>query len=400
MMESQTQKDNFSNIRSAHQTNIHQVMVDTPQNENTIMKPSIETLLSMNSEQSLHPRENIDSSDRVQEQIESAPNKMLDKDNHFKFNCSDNMASILVCRDQTKSRVMSQMLRLKGFEPLKNLDLSSTLLETRVILALSLNGSIHSLKVLNLSQNPIGNSGIKLITDNSNWKDLHTLVLCDIQIDDIGAKCLADNESWTNLEELDLNQNLLIGDIGAMNISYNKAWTHIKRLLLWDCNIGAIGIKYLQRNRIFKFCLETNCLIDKEGKVIDYRTEITTKTKKNSRRKSEEDSLAPVTQFLEPHKRSNLQASESLDNKNCQNITSILRGGYPENSQDNLNLRNMLNKLEEYREKTLRAEKEEDEFNLYINPLARSQDYNLLKLKTNKNYALEEQEEDQSENDI
>ena len=169
-----------------------------------------------------------------------------------------------------------------------------------------------------MSGNPIGNSGIKFIAENSNWKDLHTLILHDIQIDDLGAKVLAANESWTKLEELDLSQNPLLGNLGAMQLSYNRAWIHIKRLLLYDCKVGVMGVKYLQRNSLLRFC-SINYLIDKEKKIGSQELELSQEVEKISLRRSRKDSLALVMQPRGSNRRS-FEMLDHSDNEVGQNI--------------------------------------------------------------------------------
>ena len=388
-VESKSQKDDFDYTRSTHQANTHQNMMNTLQNEDIAAESSIKTPSFTNFEQQLALLEhNLSPYERIKEQIESALNTILDNDEYFKFNSPDHLTSILIDRIHTEPGLMGKTLELKVFSALQSLNLSSTLLETKGVLALSQNCTAHSLKVLNLSKNPIGNSGIKFLAENSNWKDLHTLFLHDIQIDDLGAKVLAANESWTNLEELDLSQNPLLGSLGTMHLSYNRTWIHIKRLLLYGCNIRAIGVKYLQRNSLLRF--------NKEERNKSEEIALLTEAKNDSLRKSKEVSRTLITHPLEsPRKYS--QISNGLKNNNRQDISWLLRGGFPETYSTDSEYGELIIKLEQYREKILSENSDENEMNLYIEPLTISNDYGYREPNNNENNPQEEKEKQRSQ---
>ena len=373
---SKSHKDDFDNTRSTHQTNIRGNMIEVPHSEDSVrvMKTSIKKSSFTDFEQRITFLErNLSSYERVQEKVERNLNNILGNDKYFGSNSSDHLKSILIDTDHTKFTITSQLLESKAFTTLQNLDLSNAFLQTKEILILSQNCSLQSLKVLNLSGNPIGNSGIEFIAENSNWNDIYTLILRDIQIDDRGAQYLAANESWMNLEELDLSQNPLLGNLGSIHLSYNRAWIHIKRLLLYDCNVGTIGVKYLQRNRLLTLGGE-NEIFGQDAKLFEKNRE------ESERRKPTEDLFVDRTKSLEPDKR-NSHVLNNLQNEAHQEITWNLRGGFPDVDDINSGYRYLLSKFEQHREKILSKNNNQGEHDLYIDISTRSKDRNLPELK-------------------
>ena len=214
IVKSKSQKDDFDNTRSTHQTNIHQYVMDTPQNEDNVAKLSIKTHSFMNFEQQITLSEhNLSSSERIQEQLKSTLNAILDKDEYFKSNSPGSLTSILVDRIHARPGFMSQVFELKASNTLQNLDLYRKLLETQQeFFSLGYDSSLQQSEVLNLVEDPRRDDGIRPITEDFNLKRPHTPNLCDFQIDDCGAKHSLVNESWNYLEELKLRPNSLPQD--------------------------------------------------------------------------------------------------------------------------------------------------------------------------------------------
>ena len=83
-------KNDFDNTRSTHQPNIHQNMMDAPQNEDIAVKSLVQSPSFTNFKQQITLSEqNLSSYERAQEQLESTLNVVLKKDKHFKSNRPD-----------------------------------------------------------------------------------------------------------------------------------------------------------------------------------------------------------------------------------------------------------------------------------------------------------------------
>ena len=108
-------KDDLGTTYSTHQANVHQNMMNSPQNEDIAAKSSFKTPSNTNFEQQIPLLEhNISSYERVQEQLESTLNGVLSKDKFFKSSSSDYLTSILVDRIHVGPGLMSQILELKA----------------------------------------------------------------------------------------------------------------------------------------------------------------------------------------------------------------------------------------------------------------------------------------------
>ena len=132
IVESKSQKDDFDNTRSTHQTNIHQNMMNTPQNEDIAVKSSIKTSTFTNFEQQATFSEHEFSSyERIQGQLESTWKAMLDKDEYLKPNNSGHLAPILVDRIHARPGLVSQIFELKTSNTLHNPNFYRKPLETQ-----------------------------------------------------------------------------------------------------------------------------------------------------------------------------------------------------------------------------------------------------------------------------
>ena len=408
IVKSKSQKDDFDNARSTHESNIHQSTMNEPQNEDIAVKSSIKTPSFMKFEQqTAFSEHNLKSYERVQEQIESILNAILGKDEYFNSSSSGYLTSILVDRIHSRPGIVSQMLELKASNTLQNLNLFRILPETeQQFLSLSYNCSLQPSEVLSLVEVPRRDNGIKRITENLNLKSFQTLNLCDFQVDDPGAKHSLVNESWNYLEELKLCPTSISEDLRIEDLNRDKAWTHFKRILLWDCNADKLTIKCLQFNKLLNYYPTIGYSVNREEKVKKQDTELSKEAKRSSITELKEVPLALIMQSLEPDKRS-FHDLNKLNNEISQNTDKLLRGGLPETQGTNSEYRDLLIKLEEYKEKVLSKNHDENEFNLYIEPLIRSENRchpelkgdndRKDKLKSNNNIEEELHEEEQLE---
>ena len=117
IVESKSQKDDFDNTRSIHQTNIHQYVINAPQNEDIAAKSSIKTHSFMKFEQqTTFSEHNLSTYERIQEQLESTLNAILGKHEYFKTNSPGYLTSILVDRIHARPGLVSQIFELKSFQ--------------------------------------------------------------------------------------------------------------------------------------------------------------------------------------------------------------------------------------------------------------------------------------------
>ena len=192
------------------------------------------------------------------------------------------------------------------------------------------------------------------------------------------------NESWNYLEELKFNSNSLPQDLTIEDLDQDKAWTHFKRTLLWNCNADKPAIKYLQFNKLLNSYPTTEYSVNREEKVKKQGTELSKEAKRNSIRELKEVPPALIMQSLEPDKR-NFHDLRNLYHEISQNTDWHLRGGLPETQSTNSEYRDLLIKLEQYKEKVLSKNNDERELNLYIEPLTRSEDRCHVELKDDNN---------------
>ena len=368
-----SQKDDFDNTRSTHQTNIHQNMMNAPQNEDIVVKSSVKVLSFKNFEQqTTFSDHKFSSYERVEEQLERTLNAILGKDECFKSSSSGYLTPILVARIHTKSELMSEILDIKASKTLQNPNLLRELLETeQEFLSFNQNCSLLHSVVLNLAEDPERDDGTKpIIKEDLNLKSPQTFNLCELQIDDCGAKHSLKNESWNYLEELKLRPNSLSEDLTIEDL--DQAWTHFKRTLLWNCNADKPAIKYLQFNKLLNSYPTTGYSVNREEKVKKQDTKLSREVKKNSITELKEVPPALIMQSLKPDKRI-FHDLNNLGNEISRETYWLLRGGLPENQGTSPENRDLLIKLEQYREKVLSKNNDERELNLYIEPLIRSE---------------------------
>ena len=306
---SRSLKDDLDNTHSTHQTNIHQNMMDAPQNEDRAMKSSIKASSFTNfKQQTILSEQNLNPFERVQEQIEDTLNNILGKDKHFESSSYNHPKSILIDKDSSRSGLMGQILQLKAANRLHDLDLIRIMLETQQeILLLNSYCSHQSLGILNLTVNRIKIDGIQLIAENSGRRSLHTLNLGDTQIDDLETKYSLVKVSWMKLEVPDLNQNPLLKDLRIMDLKQNGIFTRFERLIC------------LQPDPLQNFhsAKEKNSVYLK-GRIKSQDSKYSREVKRNSAKTLREVPSALIMESLEPNKRS-LQALSSSDNGTSQN---------------------------------------------------------------------------------
>ena len=250
-------------------------------------------------------------------------------------------------------------LETSSFQFIQNLDVSSSSFGIAAVKTLCADFSFRNLKFLNLSENLLGNDGIMYLASNSHWTELQTLILQKVEIDYQGAKHLGMNESWKALIELDLSQNPLIGDLGAMSLSLNKSWTNLERLILGDCNIQALGIKCIERNKNLRGLVATNFM------------HTTNKDEKNQEivlRKFGRNSAPAENKMMKEALRIGSHSNKSEKTFLVNHLH--LRGGFPQESNDlpQATMNGLLIKLSKYEEKISNDKVFDHELRLYIDP--------------------------------
>ena len=278
-------------------------------------------------------------------------------------NCKLTSLVDLIRRDTFTFTMMTKVLRQNQLNTLQYLELAGMNLKKSSILALChCSGSLPEIKSLNLSGNPLGNASLKLISEIPSWLKLQILILQDIKIDHQGTKELAMNESWKKIEEIDLSQNPLIGDIGVMNLSFNKTWIRLKKLSLWDCNVKALGLKYLRRAGIFKACSVINRLTTEDKSMtLVFEKELF----KESLKKHHNTTLCIPIETLSQY--SKTKSNIFNDSRKFLLTTNwFLRGGFPENCNLSSDILKLLTKFDQYKQKILSDISVEDEMQLYI----------------------------------
>ena len=136
----------------------------------------------------------------------------------------------------------------------------------------------------------------------------------------------------------------------------------------------------MQFNKLLNSYPTTEYSVNREEKVKKQGTELSKEAKRNSIRELKEVPPALIMQSLEPDKR-NFHDLRNLYHEISQNTDWHLRGGLPETQSTNSEYRDLLMKLEEYKEKVLSKNNDEREINLYIEPLTRSEDRCYVELK-------------------
>ena len=243
---------------------------------------------------------------------------------------------------------------------------------------------------------------IKPFMEDFNPKSPHTVSVYDCQVDDPRAKDSLMNESWDFLEELKLRPNSLSHDLTIEDLGQNKVWTHFKRLLLWDCNADKLAIKCCQFNKTLNSYPTTGYFVNRKEKIQKQDTKLSREIKRSSIRELKEVPLALILQSLKPDERS-FHDLRSLDNEISQKTEWFFRGGLPETQGTNSEYKDLLIKLEKYKEKVLSKNNDERELNLYIEHTTTSEDYRHPKpkddddrkdkLESNNNIEKEQREE-------
>ena len=223
-----SQKEDFDNTRTNHQTNIHQNMMNARQNGDIAAKFSIKTPSFMKCKQkSAFSEHDLSSSERIEEQLENTLNAILGKNECFNSNSSGYLTPILVDRIHARPGLKSQILELKAFNRLQNLDPSRKSIETQQeFLSLSYNYSPQASEMHNLAEASSRGDGIKSITEDFNAESL--------------------------FEELKLCPNSLLENSRLEDLDQDRAWAQFKRLLLWDCNANKLTVKCLQSYELLK----------------------------------------------------------------------------------------------------------------------------------------------------
>ena len=157
------------------------------------------------------------------------------------------------------------------------------------------------------------------------------------------------NESWRNLEELDLNENPLVGDLGVAYLSLNKIWVCLKQFSIEGCNIGVLGRTFLQRNPTLR-ALIPKLSMNEEG-TFEFRS--TAKMLKDSEIVSAKDPTTVLNKLLR----------SKLSQQTRPNLKIHLRGGSSKGS-NNYYSEQLLSKLHRYKEKVLNDQELDN--NLYI----------------------------------
>ena len=289
-------------------------------------------------------------------------------------NCQENLLlTLFLEKDSSYQKIhVPNLIKLEigSFQFIQNLDVSSSSFGIAAVKTLCADFSFRNLKFLNLSENLLGNDGIMYLASNSHWTELQTLILQKVEIDYQGAKHLGMNESWKALIELDLSQNPLIGDLGAMSLSLNKSWTNLERLILGDCNIQALGIKCIERNKNLRGLVATNFM------------HTTNKDEKNQEivlRKFSGISVLGENKMMKEALKIGSHSNKSektflanylhLLNKHPQVFKGHLRGGFPQEESEGAPqpvYSELLAKFRLYEERVFRDTLFEKESRLYI----------------------------------
>ena len=137
--------------------------------------------------------------------------------------------------------------------------------------------------------------------------------------------------------------------------------------------------------------LTTRYSINQEEMVKKHDIELSRGLKRNSIQELEEFPSALIMQSLKPDKGS-LHDLRNFGYEISQNIDKHLRGVLPETQGTNSEYRDLLNKLEQYKEKVLIKNNDERELNLYIELLTRSEDHRFSELKDDSDKQKENNE--------
>ena len=155
-----------------------------------------------------------------------------------------------------------------------------------------------------------------------------------------------------------------------MHLSYIDKWNCLKKWSLQGCNIGVIGINYLQRNRLLRTRFETGGLTQAKHIIASTETKLFRKTKRNYSRN-----------FLTSSSTEPLQSIDFGNETYTSSDRFSIRGGETLETFDaNNKYKDLFDKLEQYKEKILTNEVDELELSFYIQTLIKSDDYSYLEV--------------------